>query len=221
MVNIWEQRRKQKRKPFLVPIIPIVIYQGKKVWDAPTRFRNLFPDVQEVIVRYLPDFELSLFDLSAYTDEEINGDVRLRLYFSTLTYIYHRRVLEKFVRVFDFLAEMIHQQTEKGYMDTVMRYIAQVEGLQEEELLVAFERSLLKKEVSMTTLAQIWTERGKQEGMLSGIETILEIKFGDEGQTLLTQIRSIRDIDMLQKIQSFLKIAKTAEEVRSFITPYA
>ena len=101
----------------------------------------------------------------------------------------------------------------------------------------------------MTTLAQIWTERarkegieigiekgiergrqegierGRQEGMrqgiIFGIETVLEVKFGVEAKPLLSQIRNIRDIDVLQNIQSFLKAAKTVDEVKSFITPYA
>ena len=233
MVSIWEQRKKQKRKPILVPIIPIVIYHGKKAWDAPTLFRDLFPNIQDELVRYLPNFEIDLFDLSAYTDEEINGDVRLRLYFSTLMYVYHRRVLEQFIQVFNFLAEVLHQQTGRGYMDTVIRYIAQVEGVKEEELRVAFENSLLTKEVEMTTLAQIWTERARQEGrqegkqeglwqgLIYGIEAIIDIKFGAEAKPLLAQISNIRDIDLLQNIQSFLKTAKTADEVKSYLTPYA
>jgi hypothetical protein len=227
MVNIWEQRRKQKCKPFLVPIIPIVIYHGKKAWDAPILFRELFRDVQDELMRYLPNFEYNIFDLSAYTDEEINGDIRLRLYFSTLEYIHHQRKLENMIQVFDFLAEMLHQQTGKGYMDTVMRYIAQVEGVKEENLRTAFEKSLLKKEVNMTTLAQIWTERGekegekkgrkegRKEGLLDGLETALDIKFGMDGISLMPELRNINSLEVLQLLRSAIRTANSAQELRS------
>ena len=223
MVNIWEARRKQQCKPFLVPIIPIVIYHGKKAWDAPTLFRELFRDVQDELMRYLPNFEYNLFDLSTYTDEDINGDIRLRLYFSTLEYIHHQRKLENMVQVFDFLAEMLHQQTGKGYMDTVMRYLAQIEGVKEEILRTAFEKSLLKKEVNMTTLAQIWTERGKKEGekegrkegLLDGLETALDIKFGMDGISLMPELRTIKSLEVLQLLRSAIRTANSAQELRS------
>ena len=101
---------------------------------APTKLRELFPDIPEEMVRYLPSMEFSLFDLTKYTDEEVYGDIRLRLYFSTVGYVHYRREVEKMVQVFNYFAELIHQQLGKGYIDTVMSYIAQLEGVKEEDI---------------------------------------------------------------------------------------
>jgi len=64
-----EEQLKQKKK--LSPIVPIVIYQGKKRWkirDLSTYFGKSIP---ESLLRYLPQFDYHLTHVNALSDEVI------------------------------------------------------------------------------------------------------------------------------------------------------
>jgi len=64
-----EEQLKQKKK--LSPIVPIVIYQGKKRWkirDLSTYFGKSIP---ESLLRYLPRFDYHLTHVNALSDEVI------------------------------------------------------------------------------------------------------------------------------------------------------
>lgn len=64
-------------------------------------------------------------------------------------------------------------------------------------------------------------ERGRQEGrqeeILSGLELALEIKFGDEGLQLMSEISQIADLDKLKAIQQGIKSVNTLDELRQLI----
>ena len=64
-----EEQLKQKKK--LSPIVPIIIYQGKKRWkirDLSTYFGKSIP---ESLLRYLPRFDYHLTHVNALSDEVI------------------------------------------------------------------------------------------------------------------------------------------------------
>lgn len=67
-------------------------------------------------------------------------------------------------------------------------------------------------------------ERGRQgqegrqeEEILSGLELALEIKFGDEGLQLMSEISQIADLDKLKAIQQGIKSVNTLDELRQLI----
>ncbi|MEA5605788.1 Rpn family recombination-promoting nuclease/putative transposase [Nostoc sp. UHCC 0252] len=64
-------------------------------------------------------------------------------------------------------------------------------------------------------------ERGRQEGrqeeILSGLELALEIKFGDEGLQLMSEISQIADLEKLKAIQQGIKNVNTLDELRQII----
>lgn len=61
--------------------------------------------------------------------------------------------------------------------------------------------------------------RGRREGIISGIELDLEIKFGNEGLQLMPQISQITDLEKLKVIQRGVKTVNSLEELRGLI-PY-
>ncbi|MCX6032366.1 MAG: hypothetical protein NT169_24110 [Chloroflexi bacterium] len=62
----------------------------------------------------------------------------------------------------------------------------------------------------MATVAEKW----RQEGIVEGIELVLDVKFGTDGLRLLSEIRDIKDIKKLRAVQRALKVACTPDEVR-------
>ena len=59
--------------------------------------------------------------------------------------------------------------------------------------------------------------RGRREGIISGIELDLEIKFGSEGLQLMPQISQITDLEQLKVIQRGVKTVNSLEELRGLI----
>ncbi len=56
-------------------------------------------------------------------------------------------------------------------------------------------------------------QKGECKGLLEGIELALELKFGDEGRSLLTDIHTIQDPTRLRTISQVLRAAHSLEEV--------
>jgi hypothetical protein len=67
----------------------------------------------------------------------------------------------------------------------------------------------------VTSIERRAKQEGVREGILSGIEITLEIKFGNEGLKLVPEIAQIEDVDVLKNIQSGLRHANTIDELRA------
>ena len=53
----------------LIPVITLVVYFGSKSWDAPTNIRDMFGNVKESIVKYLPNYQINLISPDLPNDE--------------------------------------------------------------------------------------------------------------------------------------------------------
>lgn len=76
-VEIWryllndDKQARANRKTFrLPPIVPIVLYNGKKRWSAERQFRKLL-NHEQMFGSELLDFEYLLIDVARYTEEEL------------------------------------------------------------------------------------------------------------------------------------------------------
>jgi hypothetical protein len=61
-------------------------------------------------------------------------------------------------------------------------------------------------------------QQGMQQGLLSGIELALELKFGAEGLQLMPEISNIQDVERLKAIAQAIKTVNSLDELRSRIT---
>jgi predicted transposase YdaD len=55
---------------------------------------------------------------------------------------------------------------------------------------------------------------GREEGLVDGIEGMLELKFGAEGLQLMPEIRELNNIDVLRAIVAAIKSVDSIEELR-------
>jgi hypothetical protein len=65
----------------------------------------------------------------------------------------------------------------------------------------------------VTSIERMAKQEGVREGLLSGIEVALEIKFGNEGLKLLPEITQIEDIEVLRTTFKSLKQVQTPDEL--------
>ena len=129
MIEIWEAKTKKEKTYELPMIIPLVIYHGKDSWNIKTSLGQMitgFEQFPQDIKKYAPNYEYLIYDLSRYTDEEIKGEVQLKIIFTTLRDIFTKDrngLLESILRATKYLQELEDKQTGIEYFEILMRYI--------------------------------------------------------------------------------------------------
>jgi predicted transposase/invertase (TIGR01784 family) len=164
MVRFWEERLKKKQP--LVPIIPLVVYHGEKSWTIPTDFFSLL-DAPESIRAYSPDFHYQLNDFSHISDEEIRGEIWLRVCLSVMRAIYNPRLRHELRSLVKLIFELLEQDTGIEYIRTVMYYLTKgSERVSRAEMEQALLEQGAQGEKIMATIAQDYIQQGLQQGRL-------------------------------------------------------
>lgn len=57
-----------KKDDKLTPIIPLTLYWGVDAWDAPTHLHEMFEDIDEHLLSFIPDYHVNLVEPSAIDD---------------------------------------------------------------------------------------------------------------------------------------------------------
>ncbi|NBV34270.1 MAG: hypothetical protein EBR81_10930 [Proteobacteria bacterium] len=167
MVKIWERQRvnvvASKQKPFLSPIIPVVLSQSSEPWRTEPRFAALFgigaPSV------YTPNFAFELIQLVSIGYGEMRGSAAGILSMRALRADALGELLH--AMVFD---EILLLRASENAVERLFRYISSRDIDRN-----AFRTTLNKlrntdlKEKAMT-LAEQWREEGREEGLEKGLE---------------------------------------------------
>lgn len=171
MVNIWETHINQhKDTKKLPPIIPLLIYHGGEEWKAKTNFISLF-NIPRCLEKYIPAFNFELYDISHMPDEEIKGNVELRIILTAFKYIFSPELIHKLKDIFQLLLELEDKTKGTEYLEILLRYFSNnAENVKEEQIQESVTNFLEQGGVIMSTLAQQWKEIGLQEGKQIGQE---------------------------------------------------
>ncbi len=240
MTQIWDLSVRQRSE--FVPILPIVVYHGRAAWRLPHDFASLFK-LSEPLQEFFPDFRYWLIDLSSIDDDDIKGEVLAQVALLTLKHIFQNDLDASVRAMTPLLIELTRQKTGLQFLETWLRYLAQgTNKIDEQTLKDVVEEVSSTGGVTMPTLAEIWTERGYQQGLhqgiqqglhqgfqqgreegvrdslLASIEILLEIRFGIDGLRLMPEIRKIHDPDVLRAIQNSVKAAQIPADVRRIYT---
>jgi len=130
MAGIWTLALKQNRSGKLSPIVPLVMYHGKKAWVAPESFSGLFEGDLDQTRTYIPDFRYLLFDLTRFSDEEIRGTILVRVVLLMLKYVFNPAFEDKLPGIFRLFSDLLRQETGLQTLETLLRYlIANIEDM--------------------------------------------------------------------------------------------
>jgi len=89
---IWEKEIKGNRKWKKLPlIIPLVFYHGKEKWKIESNFSDIVYINEKSLEKYAVNFDYILCDLSELSDDEILGNVLLKLVIFTFKHIFDNR----------------------------------------------------------------------------------------------------------------------------------
>lgn len=170
ILNIWKASSKQKKKKPL-PIIPIVIYHGKEKWYYQP-MRSYFENLDEDLLRYIPEFDFHLINLNIISDNQITNFRNKFLAISALLFK-HSRFKKYIKKIEDNLVELlklIDNQENNPFSVSVILYIQNTDALKITEIISIFTRvSKNLNDVVMTTAQQL-INQGVNQGLNKGIE---------------------------------------------------
>jgi predicted transposase/invertase (TIGR01784 family) len=219
-LRVWEDVLKATPQPATLPvIIPLVVYHGRSRWTVPTRFDALLP-APTALQGYVPKFEYTLIDLSAWRDEDIRGQVILQVALRLFKYIFQPDLRQRLPGILGLLRDLVQQRTGLEYLYTVLRYLSQAtDRLTPADLRQAVKQAFLPRgDDVMPTIAEQWVmegmEKGRPQGQASLLKRQLKRRFGTLPPAVETKLDQA-DQAQLEVWGEQLLDAKTLEEVFS------
>lgn len=122
MINIWKEYLDQNPKAEKLPvIIPVVFYHGITEWRASENFVNIV-DNGEIFSAYIPYFTYKLIDIGKYSDEELIGELALKLVLSMFRHIYDGDASVIWRITGDLLIKLRESPSFPGLLEWALRY---------------------------------------------------------------------------------------------------
>ncbi len=203
MQNIWtlhfKQKGEQGDKGLPLPVIvPMVIYHGAESWCMGNTFAQMF-QCEDTFQEYVPNFRYILYDLSRYSDEEIKGEIVLRITLLLFKYVQQKDYDARLLRILRLLRELVGKKTGMEYIETILRYVFATVNMTVNELKEIVEETL---SVEQGGIVMTLAERCVQQGIQKGVErSIRKLLF--KGMTP-NNVAALLDID-LQTVLTVMK----------------
>jgi len=214
IADIWKLHNAQYKNDKLPVVIPILIYHGNKSWSFGDRLSELIGDSPESILDYIPDYKYLVYDFSKYSDSEIKGEIKLRLFLKLISHIFDDDFENGLREVLPLLSELEKKVTGMEYIETVVKYILNVgEEISLDELNKKAKNISSEGSEFIMSIAEKLKEEGRIETMQEMIEFSLELKFGMSSKFLVKDIKKIDDYDKLKEIKFAIKSYDTLEEL--------
>jgi len=132
---------------------------------------NHFFEMSEELKPFVPDYDYLLFDLSDMSEEQIKGEIRLRVGFLLFKYIQDERLRHELPRILRLIAELTQKESALQYLQTVLRYVSRgTDKITQEELKQIVKEAFPEGEPIMATIAEVWREEGERKGRREGKE---------------------------------------------------
>lgn len=231
-VRIWERdlQRAGRRAVTLCPIIPIVVYHGRRRWTAPLSLSGLFRG-PPALDAFRPELRYVLLDLQAWKKDQIIGGLLLRVTLLMLQAIFRPELPKNLTAIAALLRQLTDQVLREQELRRLLAYATYSgQGLSVAEVAGMAQAAEPEKGDTMAmTLAQKLLAEGRvegrvegradglAEGLYKGLEALLDARFGDSGLALLPEIRQLGDIARLQSVLQAARHAASLDEVRRAI----
>ncbi len=211
--RFWERHILNYHESSLPPIVGIVIYHGLSPWNIETDLKNKL-DCHEDIFPYMPIFRYLLIDLSTITDDQFRGEADLRAALLLMKYIFHPNLHEYVPMILRVLKEARHQHDFMDFFEAFLLYLFNSltkDTHREIEKTVHIEFPIEGEQV-MPTIADMYREQGREEGLVKGITKLLRSKFDNLPLPLEERIHSVHDLSALETIMDIAIESETLDE---------
>jgi predicted transposase/invertase (TIGR01784 family) len=183
MTFIWDKHLvKYKETKKLPPIIPMLVYHGEYAWKSSTSFISMF-DIPVILEKYIPAFQYELYDISHIPEEQIKGEVKLRIILMALRYIFQPEIMSRLKNIFQLFRELSDKADFNRYLELLLIYLgSNIKNVKAGQLRDAVNEVLEKggamvntifqqiREESIEIGEQIGEQRGEKRGVQKGEE---------------------------------------------------
>ncbi len=221
MMRIWEGMWREERR--LVPIVPVVVYHGERVWQAPTDFGTLL-GVPEGMRPHVPDFAYLLYDLNIIEDAALQVDAMLAAGLLLMKYIRRPELRERLDAIGRLMREVMEAETGVEAVVALLRYLAEAGRYVGEEDVERVVKALPRGGEIMATVAQKWVEQGLQRGLEQGllrarredILALLEMRLQPRREWLDYVAQQLERIDDAARLQALHLAAAQVSSPQEF-----
>lgn len=176
------------------------------------------------VKKYVPDYEYLLYDLSRYTNEEIKGEVQLRILLTIFRDVFtkdNKAIIETVLRAAEHLGKLENQQTGIEYSETFMKYILNASRKltkeDVEDIIKKVEASYPEGSEVVMTLAEQFREEGELRAETKTLSKIairlLTKKFGKLPEEIKNKISKL-DTDVLEIIIDSIFVYEKLDDVK-------
>ncbi|WP_425360655.1 MULTISPECIES: Rpn family recombination-promoting nuclease/putative transposase [unclassified Candidatus Tisiphia] len=213
MINICDRYLTTNPKAKRLPLIyPLILYNGKKKYNASLNIWNLFshPD----LARGFWTNDCQLINVHDIPDEELKKKVWSGILLFFLKHIHERQLLKRWQEISHLLPKLskitIGHDHIRNLLSYTLTFIEQSDKIELEKIL---KNSLTKEkgEELMPSIAQVWKEEGIQIGVQDGIKIGVQdgIRIG-EAKLIKMMINNGSSIEEIARITG-LSITKINE----------
>ncbi|ALG67928.1 Rpn family recombination-promoting nuclease/putative transposase [Beggiatoa leptomitoformis] len=226
---------KLNRHDKLPPVLPLVLYNGNQRWNAPISLDSLIHPAPEGLAQYRPQLHYLLIDELAYQDAELSPLKNLvAALFRMENSRNHEQADTIIVEVIKALADWLDSPEQAGLKRAFVAWLKQIylpRHLPNTPMPVINEleevRIMLEERVQQWYAEgmQIGVQQGLQQGEYFGLQRgrqeekqrdilmILEIRFGELPLSLVEQVKSMTEMNLLE---TCLKQAVLVESLTVF-----
>jgi predicted transposase/invertase (TIGR01784 family) len=153
---------------------------------------------------YIPEFKSEIFDISHMPDEEIRGEVLLRVaLLLAQKYIFSPELVPKLRSIIVLLNELSNKTTATEYLEVFLRYLSTaIDDKNEPDIKKVLEETLNDGGLTMPTIAEKWymdgINKGKLEGKLDDAQKMIEKGMSNADIRDITGL-SIKEIQSLRE----------------------
>ncbi len=221
---IWEDELKANKKQ-LTPIIPFIFYHGKKASKLHSNFSDYF-SVSKELKKYLLDFNMTIFDTSKNSNEDIKNNINNMFLLSSLLMM--KNIFNSVEDIKPILRDIVELDDNRKIM--LFEYFVTKKEMSQEK----FDDIIIEiKGEEMPSLARVWRDEGiyigeqrgekigekigEKRGVYASIKMGVEYKFSNFSKDLLSSIESITDISKLKEIQNAMFAIDDKSEFEKFV----
>jgi predicted transposase/invertase (TIGR01784 family) len=167
MVMLWEDAAINGLAQELPVVIPLVVYHGKRTWTG-RQLRDLFP--QGPLDRFIPGYEMMVFDLSTIPESEIKGSLAGKAVLLFLKALQERQPDAKLAELFRLLMSALGPDSAMKTINIFLRYIHEVrEDITPQRIFEALAQ-LPEGEKVMRNVAAEYSPDAYRQGVEKGVE---------------------------------------------------
>ena len=204
MLNIWESNIKQDTS--LQIVIPMIIYHGKSGWKK-RKMSNYFNITENWLLRFVPDFDYLLTDLSSYTDSQIKDGTfkRAAIEIGLLMEknIFNEKKLVTHLKDIINIGRLYYREEEGlKFLESILRYLFSSTEITMDTALNCIEiKDSRSREALMTTADKLMEIDIKKGTLLEKKEVLINLiskKFGipDDDRLLIMGVEDKKKLDL-------------------------